>query len=1068
MHACKLKSLFSTVDLPIILSGKWLCFMDPQKKIWRGDPGHRYKLTNPQLKNSDSCSPFEFSDPCGLKSSQYNATLIRLPLRRQSSDLSEKLYSIENLKSLLDALKNDAKVLLLFLRNIEQIEVYSINEIGGKAKVFSVEAEKASKDFIRSAKDAFFKEIVQYHSEAESSIKFPRVMYTVNYYIHDAEESQQKNCQWFVTHQVGSAYKDIMKASAEISSLPWIGIAVPLTVDCPSRLFCFLPLPDSEDVNPPLPVCVHGTFGLNKDRRHLKWITFDMKNDNGALWNNLLLSKMLPSCYENCLEILKDDFSVEEFYSFWPSASIVNKTNWKDVSEPLFSCLMHSQLFWSQNGGWVKLQSSVLVVQEFDTFSNVFINVLISCGKTVVILDKKVWEAVKYLKAYPFTPITPSLVRQILKKNSTSYANISRAAKLELLKYCLTDDDAYNDLYGIILLPIVNNMFIGFTKSDANDKVFICDAEFLESKILATKENVLVSLEVEDKSLHDQLKFLAESASTQLRVLELETIATIIKDLSLFSDGNCQCKPEKKEFDKSWLVSFWKWVQKYPLTHFISIPLVPHSYCQTAEAFKIVPLLLKGNSKVIRCNQAETHSTELITATGKLGCYISCREHFKFFSHLDLDEYVHTLSPSNVLSLLSQHTYIADVKFTKNEADALRELFFQHKIAVDDKHTTILCSLKMFSALKSDVLQSIASAQCCLEEEDSTIFITESECPSYYMPFIPEQPLMICCSDTIVSNVIFALPGFCRKFEKSQLVGHMILPALERNEFTRDNVIKITSMLLEPQEYYTFRSSIHDDLFFHKFQLLKFLPTDSDGVLCSPSETFDPTDPILVALYEGLNVFPVFPFTHNYFVILKQLGMKVSTSLTALDIIRVVQCICKQSENVSNFVEVKRAKKLLGFLSSQAGNKVLNQYYNNHPLDQTLRSLQWLPVVTAPPKGYPKCLGWKGSSENQFESAQSLYASSSQEEHQKLPTLIGSQMKILQCEEPLSIQLIASLNIPLNVPVDAMVLQLMNLISHKTEVEVAKFKSILDMLYAYLQKASQSNVSSQYWQQLTQ
>jgi len=50
--------------------------------------------------------------------------MIRLPLRNESSGLSRKLYSIENLKTLLDALKNDADVLLLFLRYIEQIEEY--------------------------------------------------------------------------------------------------------------------------------------------------------------------------------------------------------------------------------------------------------------------------------------------------------------------------------------------------------------------------------------------------------------------------------------------------------------------------------------------------------------------------------------------------------------------------------------------------------------------------------------------------------------------------------------------------------------------------------------------------------------------------------------------------------------------------------------------------------------------------------------------------------------------------------------------------------------------------------
>ena len=167
---------------------------------------------------------------------------------------------------------------------------------------------------------------------------------------------------------------------------------------------------------------------------------------------------------------------------------------------------------------------------------------------------------------------------------------------------------------------------------------------------------------------------------------------------------------------------------------------------------------------------------------------------------------------------------------------------------------------------------------------------------------------------------------------------------------------------------------------------------------------------------------------------------------------------------------MKRASKLLTFLSSPTGNRLLNEYYNNHPLEQTLRSLQslWLPVITTPPKGYPKCLGWKGSSGSQFVSAQSLHASSSPEERKKLPNLIGSQMKILQYEGTLSVKLIASLNISQTVPVDAMILQLLDLITHKTEIEITKFKSILSQLYVYLQRAAQSNATSQYWQQLRQ
>ena len=75
------------------------------------------------------------------------------------------------------------------------------------------------------------------------------------------------DCQWLVMNWVGSANSEITK---RMLNLLWLGLAVPLTLQRPSRPFCFLPMPDSEEVNPPLPVRVHGTFGLTKDHYHLQ------------------------------------------------------------------------------------------------------------------------------------------------------------------------------------------------------------------------------------------------------------------------------------------------------------------------------------------------------------------------------------------------------------------------------------------------------------------------------------------------------------------------------------------------------------------------------------------------------------------------------------------------------------------------------------------------------------------------------------------------------------------------------------------------------------------------------
>ena len=438
--------------------------MDPQKKIWRGDPGHKYKLRNNKPENQNSFIPFMFADPCSLETKQnYPGTLIRFPLRNERSELSDKLYTTAKLKSLLKALKDDASILLLFLRYIEKIEVFTINTSSFVTKLFSVETDKATERVRKSLKDAFFKQVRQYHTVPGTSLPF--LQYEVTISVHDIEVGTHTNHQWIVANWVGSRNKQILEAAQRVCSLPWLGLAASLNSPNSSRLFCFLPMPDCEEVNPPLPVCVHGTF---EDRRHLQWKTSDMQNDNGALWNDLLLSEMFPFCYAKFLNIIRDKCDPDMFYSFWPNVPIINQTNWRVALRPLLSLLLQDQLFWSQNGSWVKLQSSVYVVPQMNSgqFPQVVINALIKCGKVVVVLADKVWEAVRfiYTGAYPFTTITPSLVRQPLKSNSTSYVSMSRVEKLQLLHYCLEDRNYY-DLPGLILLPVANNTFVAFSNN---------------------------------------------------------------------------------------------------------------------------------------------------------------------------------------------------------------------------------------------------------------------------------------------------------------------------------------------------------------------------------------------------------------------------------------------------------------------------------------------------------------------------------------------------------------------------------------------------------------------------
>ena len=1041
--------------------------MDPQKKIWKGDPGHKYKLTNHQLTRGDSCTPFMFKHHCSLNlKASYPGTIIRLPLRNSPSEISSKRYTITKLKSLLSALKKDAEILLLFLRYVECIKVYTISLTGEVTKIFSVEADASTEKKIREAKNIFFNEVEEYHANSISSVSFPHLQYRVTVSVEDLET--RSDCQWLVMNWVGSANTEILEMSNRMLNLPWLGLAVPLTLQKPSRLFCFLPMPDSDEVNPPLPVCVHGTFGLTKDRRHLKWKTSEMQNDDGALWNDLLLSKMLPSCYANCLSTLKSICRPDMVYSSWPNVNVVNKTNWKVLLNPLLSHLLHEKLFCASNGNWIKLQPSVYVPPEGKggNFSDVVVSALIQCGKVVVELPNRIWEAIKLVRSnsvYPFTVISPHLVRQILKGSPSSYVNMSRDEKLELLQYCLDDDDGFNDLTDLILLPVTDKSFQTFKKCSYKQTIYIYDLDFLKPQLLAGHKDNLVNLEAENKVLHHKLQLIAKTNCTQLRILTLEAVALMLKNDELFKTGYCP-KDSEAFFNDIWLKLFWKWVQNHSLSPFISIPLVPISNHMKNTKFKVVPLLCKDQSQVIKCSKNDIDDDKLITASEKLGCYISFTDDFKYFYHPELDDCIHGLSPSSFLSI-SVRLSVKNAIFTTKEAKAIRHFLFQRDMQLTKAQSNMVLTLRIFPAIQNNTLYSISGAKTTIQGETGAIMIAESIFPSNYKYYMPETPVILTCSAFILANLQSMLPAeVIWSFTKAQLTLFVMLPAIENDQLSRDDIISCTSIILEPKEYYDLIDSSEGDYIFSKLQSLNSLPTNERGPLLSPLKVYDPNDDVVVELFKGQEVYPVDPFVEKYFPILRELGMKSSDDLSSQDIVEVAGTISGQyGSNIK--AETRRARKLLEFLSSAKGSKLLKTYYNKVSLEQTLCSMQWLPVMITPPKDYPKCLDWKGASGDKFVFPQDLHASSSLDDHENLPYLIGSQVKILHCDRKLSVKMLTSLRIPQSVPLNAMIQQYLELVSHKTD---SKFEKCIKLLYEYLQSAAIDDPNCENWKRLSQ
>ena len=111
--------------MPSIISGESIAFLEPQERIWEGEKGRLFDLSD--LYGSDNLNCFNGLADFNPHTSHYPKTLFRFPLRTRASGLSENIYTVEKLNELIDALRSEAKLLLLFLRSIQTIEVYNID-----------------------------------------------------------------------------------------------------------------------------------------------------------------------------------------------------------------------------------------------------------------------------------------------------------------------------------------------------------------------------------------------------------------------------------------------------------------------------------------------------------------------------------------------------------------------------------------------------------------------------------------------------------------------------------------------------------------------------------------------------------------------------------------------------------------------------------------------------------------------------------------------------------------------------------------------------------------------------
>ena len=475
---------------------------------------------------------------------------------------------------LIEALKAEAKLLLIFLRSVTCIEVFEVATNGNHTLLFQT----------KITDDVFLKDLTQKRSDLVTKVKRSYDQYKYNSSeIHsftarfDISTYDHRNgpgtARWLVANQVGSSISAVQTASVKQKVFPWVGTALDLDNPCNGRIFCFLPMPIDDASK--LPVHINGTFGLTDDRRSLKWPGVERRNDPTADWNTLLVKEVLPSCYASLLLEAKNSIPCGHFYRAWPNVANVQGSHWEGVLKPLLTSLILNQVIWCERQAQWLLPHNVIYIPQSEV-KEVVLKILTNCDIKLAEVPNTIHKAFKFC-SLNVTEVSTRYVRNTIRRNVSSYRNFNSKDKMELLKYCWSDLN-YNDFDQLELLPLANGTYISFQGAQAYFRptpIYLCSKE-CPRFLLPNLDHKLVDVSL-DTEVHEGLLSVARSNQTQLKVLDVHQVASLIDEAmpSRWRNVNIVHFPITEQFPGDWFEKFWKWVSNKELSLFKYKLLVP-------------------------------------------------------------------------------------------------------------------------------------------------------------------------------------------------------------------------------------------------------------------------------------------------------------------------------------------------------------------------------------------------------------------------------------------------------------------------------------------------------------
>jgi len=787
-------------------------------------------------------------------------------------------------------------------------------------------------------------------------------------------------------------------------SIPWEFDKPP---DVPGHAFCFLPLPSKTG----LPVCIHGYFSVADNRRSIKWPSHDEQGEetrfNKALVDDLItpLYAILLECRSAVIEytdfpvLYKNPQEMLDPYCLWPllSQSSGGHSMWLTVVEQVITLLVNNDLkiAWTAAGGGQRISlSSALYLPG--TFSDVdshvpeiVVEILLVLCEPLVILPTIVIQAIRDIPLLRIQlqsrEISPSMIRDLLRKVDISYVVIDKGKCTSLLGYVLSDISLTNHhkLLGISVLPVEQAEALPKPFSQQDCLYMLADKKCFSFLQQINDQLVWSGLPLD---VSKQLEMIVEFNLYQLKMADAKVVCSELIPMSMekwtnFNGEMTQWRPNAHPHPPfRWLSNLWEWLdaalsKDIDLNDIMNFPIFPKENLDSSlsSTIHLFPLSFSKNCFLLSVN--EPVPEYLPDFVERIGFTVIHETHLAFM-HSRIKSQFNPISPESIVKVLGRilgnsttlsiRNIARCVEESRNKEEFLEYISEINKPSLSEEEMNAIRQLPLFKPI-GDSQQFVALT------DTEWILLAEG----IQLPPLLQYPPNIIHYRSMAECRLLKLLGCPQPTFTELCINHIIPFALDcsSSNVNQTNVLMKWILCMQMDE----PLSAH-------LRSCKFVLRGTSNQLAKPSHLYDPEDPKFQYLFDPQeNCIPSSEYK-ECLLVLKRLGLQTWDTISS-DTTCLFQFIFERASTVSGLHMNKVGdNRNCAHNRSIAIIRLLNEIPNlNESLLTKLENVPFL-LSSARPIDYPKQLKWYGEENNSTYSPKDIYPA----RHQLLIGSIGA------------------------------------------------------------------------------